>query len=590
MRKIFFNLVLVFIFFNLILCYVSCTEPVFPEVASESLVLSHNPGVYKTPFALGVSKKSEDNTIYYTIDGSPATVNSAKYDSRMGISVHSSIYAQDYPITKAVKVYDEFVYGTYNYGYLGTATVINLLETDKNGKELAKKSCTFIIHPDGEDHFDFPVISIYGSPKEVINMYNDINDEPKIRMNFDYMDFVNDEFFSLNTQAKLGGNWTKGFAVRTINLNFNKDQNGNKNAKPQADIFDGRLAGDGSGDTIKGKVTRFRLHSGGNDTFGALITDAFVHRLCHQNVEVATTAYRPCILYINGEYWGLYNMREHYSDVYFEYNYCVNKDDVIYLDKAHNATGKYFFDVQEGDEEVAVAELDKLYDFLEYDEQTGKLKENACKDWTSDEVYDEFCQMVDVTSLIDLVLIHGYVGNWDFMSNNFRMWKTVKKVEDNKFTDGKWRFILHDADFSFEDATADNGIIESQQWKKGGGKSYLDFYLGNASVYINNLNYLPPVHHLILSLPAKNPKFKELVLQRAKIVEQIFAPDVALDVFDQMASDISSCIKERVQRWGKNGYNYNVWQSICNSRCNVIKERPKTFMAQVKSAFGISSN
>lgn len=584
-KRVFYYVLIVFVVMALVMSFFSCGSVKLFD-AENPLKLSHKPGVYEKDFVLKVFKASNENKIFYTLDGSKATAESKKYDASTGIPIQNSTESADFPITNGVK-WEKF-YGSYDFGYIGKATVLNLLEVDKNGNEVARKHGTFLIHPKGKDYFYLPVISLYGEPSEVLSMYNEIAQEPKIRMNMDYMDFKKEEFFSLNTQGKLGGNWTKGFPIRTINLNFNKDENGEKNKKPSADFFDGRLMRDGSGKEIKGDVSRFRLHSGGNDVFSALITDAFNHRVASEDTFVSTTAYRPCILYINGEYWGVYPMREHYSNVYFEYNYGVDKDNVIYVDKTYNPTsGKYNFDVKEGDEEFVVEALEDLYDFMEYDETTKALSEFAEKDWTSDEVYDEYCKMVDVEGLIDLILIHGYVGNWDFMYNNFRMWRTAEIEEGNKFADGKWRFIFHDSDFGFEEDTSDDGLVKEQCWDNGGGKSYFDWYLGNATMRTNNLGVLSPQDHLMLSLPAQNPKFKKRVLERAYEIERLFAPERALPIFNDMVAEIEPLYEDRVLRWGRKGYTMETWNNFLEIRRKNIENRPKTFISQVKSAFGI---
>jgi hypothetical protein len=585
---------LLYCFLLLFFVYIvtSCAD-VFPKVSDEALKLSCEPGVYKENFILGVSRQNKNNEIYFTTDGTPATTASEKYNSKKGIGIYVSDAKSEFKLTQNVKNYDNAV---YNYSFTNKAIMLNLLETDKNGKEIARKSGTYIVSKNGTNDFKIPVVSLSAPPAQMLEMYNNVEidgngvEEKKYRANLEYMDYSRNEFFTLNTQMKIGGNWTKRLPLRTINLNFNKDANDKKYpSAPQADIFGGRKLRNGSDETTAGKVRRFRLHSGGNDMFAAFITDAFVQAVAAGSPYISTAAFRPCILYLNGEYWGLYSMREHYNALYFEYNYGVNKDNVIYVDKApQNSEWLYGFEIEEGDESETEDCLVELFEYLEYDRSTKQL--NVTKDWSTDEVYDGFCSMVDVDSLIDLILIQGYAGNWDFMNNNFRMWRTLTVENGNPFADTKWRFILHDVDFGFEDATADNGLATGDGTWNRDKKSYFDFYLGKTGcVYgASPVGVLSPRDHAILSLPSQNARFKTRVLERAQAIEALFAPDKALAVFNRMVSDVTPYYAARVTRWGAPGYSYQVWQNYLSVRRQKIQERPSYFMQQVKTAFGIN--
>ena len=55
-------------------------------------------------------------------------------------------------------------------------------------------------------------------------------------------------------------------------------------------------------------------------------------------LDGSTKASRPCVVYLNGEYWGLYVLEEDYSDNYFESHYGVNKDDVVVYKPIRAAT------------------------------------------------------------------------------------------------------------------------------------------------------------------------------------------------------------------------------------------------------------
>ena len=68
--------------------------------------------------------------------------------------------------------------------------------------------------------------------------------------------------FEINTQVKVGGGWSRGRPQRTLHLNFNKDEYGNKQTPVKHTIFGDRKKR-GSGQTLD-EFTRFRLWNGGS--------------------------------------------------------------------------------------------------------------------------------------------------------------------------------------------------------------------------------------------------------------------------------------------------------------------------------------
>lgn len=530
------------------------------SVADEPLTLSHEGGIYSEAFDLTVSKSAASHTIYYTTNGSKPTTQSEKYKGKIRMEEKKDSSVIDHVTPKE----------GYSFRDVHAGTPLRLLEVDKDGNTVAEKTATYLVKEDAEEYYTVPVICLTASLSDWFGangMYNDLTEEKKIRAEMEYYDLSKGESFALNTQVKLGGNFTKQFPQRTLNLNFNKDENDEKNVPPSVDLFDGAMREDGTG-TLQ-NLTRFRLHNGGNDWRAAFFTDAYAQAFA-EDTAVSTTSSRPCIVYLNGAYWGLYIMREHYSAEYFRDNYGVDKDNVVLLDKSWANAGKpYNLEVKEYDEEEAYAMYDSLMQLL-YE-----------TDFTTDEGYQAFAEVVDVDSLIDLVLINAYVGNWDFMYNNFRFWRTAEVEEGNPYADTKWRFCLHDIDFSFEEEDANNGLVEEDRLA---GKSYLDFFLGNAAVAYNGLGTLSEEDTMIFAKPMENAAFRERVYERAQIIQEAFNAEKAEALQKEMVAQIKPLYSDQVKRWGSSGYSYNTWLDFTNIRLNNAKLRQDTFLQQVVTA------
>ena len=87
-------------------------------------------------------------------------------------------------------------------------------------------------------------------------------DDISSRCSLEIIDPYYNEYTNINSSIKLGGNWTLGYPLRTLNLNFNKDENGNKNTPVTNHLFKDRNA-ISSSKTLT-NFTRLRVHSGGN--------------------------------------------------------------------------------------------------------------------------------------------------------------------------------------------------------------------------------------------------------------------------------------------------------------------------------------
>ncbi len=559
-----------------------CSEQVSDSDRKNALKLSSEGGLYTESFTLKITKANPLNKIYYTLDGSEPDIFSEKFPLG-GLKIEDVSETSDYRLTKKVRTYQG--YGEYTYGQFLAGTCLRLKEVNSGGAEVAQKSVTYIVTDENtySKLYDFPVICLSSEVKDWTGgsgIYNDpYDDEAYIRGELEYYDALNGESFSLNSKIKIGGGWTRGYPQRTLNLNFKKDENGEKNAEVKAELFKGSEREDG-----KGKITdikKFRLHSGGNGIGNTWFPDAFTQSLC-EDLNVSTTSYRPCTVFINGEFWGLYAMREKYDEDYFENNYGIDDDYIIFADRragfpeyvtiGNERYQSFGFDVSAKDIKVGYKEIVNLFLFLK------------SKDFTKTENYRELEEMVDLDSLIDFILVNGYVCNWDFMCNNFRMWKSTKIDKNNPYADGRWRFCLHDSDFSFNEYQANGGISWAD---RNGGKSYFDFYVGNAYMDYSQFGVIPERLHMIWSKPLKNAEFKSRVLTRAYGIMRAFEPQRAIVKLDEMKNEVSELMSLNCERWNMKGFKKKSWLLNIEYMKENIRKRPTYFLEELKRAYSL---
>ncbi|MCR5154729.1 MAG: CotH kinase family protein [Lachnospiraceae bacterium] len=182
------------------------------------------------------------------------------------------------------------------------------------------------------------------------------------------------------------------------------------------------------------KFNTLVLRAGGNCAFTSKFNDVYWQSLL-TDFNCETQKNRPCVVYVNGEYWGLYVLQEDYTNDYFEDKYGVDKSSVVVY-KGDAETYACGYKLDEGKLPAGETEdyyFRELFDFFK-----------THKDLSSDEDYAAFCRIVDETSVMDYFAAEIWINNkWDWPGKNWSMWK-AKPAGDY---DGRWRFMFYDMEF-----------------------------------------------------------------------------------------------------------------------------------------------
>lgn len=527
---------------------------------SDYVYASQKGGVYPSGFLLTLEPSNENYTIYYTTDCSTPTASSDRYSEPL--LVRDQTKTGKYPLTKSVLSepidgaglgkcvstdYVNYIENIGSYPKVGCGTVITYSVYD--GETLLEtSSVTYIIKNNAEKYFTIPVVCL-SMPYEnwfdsEDGIYNIVYSDMKSRAYLEYYDPMSGEALKVNTSIKVGGGWSRGYPKRTLNLNFNRDENGNLNSASNVAFF-GDVTKDGDGTTLLSSITRLRLHNSGNTyESGCLFGDALFQEIA-KDTNCATTSYRPCVVYLNGEFWGYYGLREQYSDVFFENNYGVDRDDVIVT----NLTGNSW-NVTEGDPDASEKILKEfeLY-YLKYN-------------FKSDSVYNEFIdKYIDKESFIDAIILEAFAHNWDYVANNnnFRMWRTSEIKEGVPYYDGKWRVCLHDLDFALQHNTGNYLVPSKYTAAKSNDYSYDKF----------------PLYHKLLS----NSSFvADLIARMKELFETVLSPERTTAILDRMAAELDPFFDDNAARWGIT-YKKKEWNDYITALRSRLSTRVDYFIA-----------
>ena len=518
-------------------------------LVSTGLYVNKKPGVYNNDFALEFAYNPEHGKLYLNFGGeNPSKTNECYTEPFKKIDVNRNVPKSnnDIPLTASV---DEILQGV-DVGRCVSDNYINNVQTPEEYEYFNKAfvadvcfvydeketnmSLTYLV--DNTFNYYIPIIFLsmpYSKWFGANPLYNNIIDEIEERVHVEYFDPISKDYWQRNSKIKLGGGWSKGYPQRTLNLNFKKDENGNKNEKVKTPIFKDRK-GCGTNKDLTDFI-RFRLHNGGNcfESWSGF-NDAILQRAM-VGTNVGTTAYRPCLVYLNGEYWGLMSIREHYSDYYIKQNYGVDDSKVTMFE----LDGDIVFD--DGDD-AGVTYVNELKTFLNDD------RFNSENEALVEEAYSELCEMVDMDSFLDVLIPELYACNWDFIgnNNNLKMWR-VTQTSNKKYEDGKWRFCMHDADFAF---TEDVNFL-------------------NKDAYRCSYNNWPLLNRCMKSRTFRN----RLIARAQELVESNLDSKNMADIAKSMYDEVDRYKADFGRRWGQPESYYNDWKDYYDYLVNFFQVR-----------------
>ena len=162
------------------------------------------------------------------------------------------------------------------------------------------------------------------------------------------------------------------------------------------------------------------LRNAGGDFCLANFRDALFHEISlHNDLDIDELAFRPAACYINGEYWGLIEIRERIDVEHLHYNYGADLDSVLFMEEEN-------WSVQ-GD----TIHFWNLMQFI----YTQDLNDPA--NWAHVD------SLLDIHSCKDYFALEMQAGNVDWPSNNLKYWKP-------SVTQGKWRYVMYDLDATMQ--------------------------------------------------------------------------------------------------------------------------------------------
>ena len=207
-------------------------------------------------------------------------------------------------------------------------------------------------------------------------------------------------------------------------------------------LFEGRLKANGK--ELK-SYDSFVLRNGGNDSLltgteaerATFMRDGISAMIAQKAApEVPNMNYKPVIVFLNGEYYGILNMREHQNDNMIRNVYDIDdKENITVISSELDTTrkgrydGEWFYYVLDDGPEGELEIYESLLDGIIAGEYT----------------YDQVAARIDLDNFMKFCAVNLFLCNTDWPHNNIKVWRYSGPVGDG-YLDGKWRFMFKDQD------------------------------------------------------------------------------------------------------------------------------------------------
>ena len=336
------------------------------------------------------------------------------------------------------------------------------------------------------------------------------------RAHVEFFDSINGGF-SAGCEMAIFGGFSRTLAKKSFKIRF-RDECGPAH-------LDYDLYNEGKVEEVK----NFVLRSGSQDISGVMVRDEFFTSLMKQHSPtLLIQAYRPVALYINGEYFGLYYLREKIDKRFVARHLNVSTDSISII-----MSGMY---CEEGTK--------KDFTDLQTYASTHNLADKEC--------YEYVKSRVDLTGLIDYKLGQMYSSNTDLGNVRYVLSKDPKG-------DQKWHIVFYDLDATW----ATNCTSSS-------------YFLASGD------NRVKRIQNLLVQELLKNQEFRQLLLERLSLhMHKTFSTKNTTAVFDDLINTIKPEMQRNCQRWPA-VLTYPRWENRVKEFREKFKERNKIMLNDLR--------
>jgi hypothetical protein len=479
----------------------------YNSIGGDTVKFSFSGGYFPGGLEIQLSASDPLDSIFYTRDGSEPGMSSTPYTNPILISANTVVRARAMNSQKLPGIISTNTYFTIKH----TIPVVCLSTNPENLWDY--NTGIYVLGPNAETE----------NPHFGANYWQDW----ERKAHFELYDTDGNKQVDQDAGIKIFGAWSRANDQKSMALFARKEY------------------GKGSFDYkfFKDKpITKFEalvIRNGGNDWPQAILRDGLTSSLI-RDMDMDRMAFQPSIVYLNGEYWGILNIRENVNTNFLAENHFVNPDSINLLEMNGdiiNGTNAGYLE---------------LLDFL-----------NAHNTLVSEADYQQVSSQIDINNYIQYQLTEIYINNKDWPGNNIKYWNTNDPGS-------VWRWIIFDTDFGY--SLYDNPAYSINT---------LDYALDpNGPSWPN-----PPWSTLLFRRMISNPGFRnEFATQYADRINTNFSSDKVNFALDSLKQIFLPEINDHLLRWGMD---YNNWLYNIGTIEDYATNRPAYARNHIQDQFSL---
>lgn len=538
---------------------------------------SKRAGFYDSPIDVSIISPP-GSIVYYTLDGSDPTDRSMVYSGPIHFDEDSvpsgqpelNITASDFPhqpysyIRSAPITLNGPMHNFYripNQTLIKAGVLRSRVYTPGQGLGNVV-TATYFIDPNIEETFNVPVISLVTDPENLFNYYTGIYipgatfNGNAFTGNYELSGLKSErpasfEFFRKNGQQELSlevgirtrGEWIRNLGQKALTV-FARSEYDTENSFNYS-FFNG-LKKPGTQKTLD-NFKRIILRNNGNEwgiPGNTMCRDACIQSL-FDHLDLKYQAYSPSVAFVNGEYWGIHNIRELNDAWGIQKNYGIHRDSIILMEDNLDGPAKLITG-RDGED----AEYIALKNFIQQNDMSVGSN------------YQYVTEHLDIGNFIDYwsATIFSNKKNTDHNQSYWKMRNGQPSASTKEGYDGRWRFMASDFDGAFYEPDFDN----------------LDFMITHMADSL--------LKRLLI-----NPDFKNKFITRfADLLNSSFDTQRILNRIDEIAEVIEPEMPRHIGRW-RTPDNMQMWYDNIEALREFARARVDFQRYQISTQFSLTN-
>ncbi len=493
-------------------CYFAVPSPDAPNLSAgcslgyaAAPIFSMSPGFYPSTIWLTISNSTPGGLIYFSSNGDDPTTSSQQYTAPILLSSTKTIRAK-----------------IFAPAYLPSPTLTNTYFINED-----IHLPVFTITTDSLNLWDYNT-GIYATgpnaqpnyPYQGANFWQDWRKLSTV----EYYDKDKNRALRFNAEISIYGNYSRGRPQKSFELRLSDKYGTGSIFYP---LYSDKPYLDQTDDIV--------LRNSGTDWNVVHFRDAMMERIL-KNTNTGFLAAEPAVLFLNGEFWGVYTIHENHDQHWIQNNFNLKKSEIDYMKEFGSTV------------ELKLGSDTSFWSLYNY---------ATTQDSTTQSYYNEIDRRLDLKNYADYFIAETYYDNGDWIgpwTNNIKMWRPHTG-------DGKWRYMVYDLDFGFG---LYNGVNDNR--------------LGmarNPAAFCYSSNMFDAI--------VANPVFKRYFINRyADLMNTIFLPSSINAVMHSYKDTMAHDMQQHFATWGSN---LASWDANIDTMMRFVNARPNTARDQIVSEF-----